>query len=72
MYDEWNRSYREQQSPHLDPKQVNPPVAPWILPQRAFRETLTEADGAAADDAWLGIDDEVIVNKVEATLVHVP
>jgi hypothetical protein len=44
-----------------------------MLPQRAVFETLTVADGAAADDARLGVaDDRVTVNRVEAVLVHVP
>jgi hypothetical protein len=44
-----------------------------MLPQRAFFDTLIVADGAATEDARLGVaDDRVTVNRVEAVLVHVP
>ena len=51
--------YCEQQSPHLDPWQLKPPVAPKALPQRALVETLIVDEAAAADE------DRVLVRSVE-------
>ncbi|KAF2029554.1 hypothetical protein EK21DRAFT_67372, partial [Setomelanomma holmii] len=48
------------QLPHLEPRQLKPPVAPLELPQRAFVDTLTEDDGKAAETE----EERVLVAKV--------
>lgn len=53
--------------------QLKPPIATLMLPQRALCETLTVAEGVAAKEIRLQVDDDRITpERVEATALHVP